>query len=114
MYCVNDLIQLLEQKRRAGYISAHLNGSHIQIYESRLLQFNVTLPGCKYPTIKGEKRSLDKLFVAVAPKDGESIKYTAGCAFPMGEPLENLTLAFFANPYIRQFTDCLTSSTSEV
>lgn len=114
MDCVSDLIQLLEQKQRAGDISAHIDGSHIQIYESSPLQFNVTLTGCKYPTIKGEKRSPDNLTIAVALKDGESVDYTAGRVFPMCEPLENLIPAFPGNSYIRQFVDYLTSSTPEV
>lgn len=114
MNCVSDLIQLLEQKRRAGDISAHINGSYIQIYESSPLQFNVTLTGCRHPTIKGEMRSPAKLTIAVSPKDGESIDYVAGRAFPLCEPLKNLILAFPGNPYIQQFVDYLTSSTPEV
>lgn len=114
MDCVSDLIQLLEQKRRAGDIGAYINGSHIQIYESSPLQFNVTLTGCRHPAIKGEMRSPAKLTIAVSPKDGESIDYTDGCVFPMCKPLENLIPAFPGNPYIRQFVDCLTSSTPAV
>lgn len=110
MNYVGDLFQFLEQKRQAGNIGAHINGSGIRIYESSPLQFNATLPGCRYPTIKGEVRSPGRLTVAVAPKEGESIDFTQAKVFTMNEPLERIAAAFPQSTDMRQFVNCLVDS----
>lgn len=114
MYTMSKLKGLVEQSLASDNIYAHCNKAQIQVYENRLagggIQFNVTLLGNRFPTIKFEERTPRRFTVAVAPEDGASIDYTQSKAFTMDEPLEHLTMAFPQSTDIKAFVSGLTNN----
>lgn len=100
----------MQQAKAQGHIALTLNGASLQLYDGTPLQFNVTLKGHKFPTIKFEERTPGKFTVAVAPEDGASIDYTQAKVFTMDEPLEHLATAFPQSHDMRKLVNCLVNS----
>lgn len=103
-----DLKQAAEQAKTQGHAALILNGASCQLYDGKVLQFNVTLAGRRFPTIKFEERSPGRFTVAVAPEDGASIDYTKAKVFTMDEPIEHLAAAFPLSEDMGQFVYSLT------
>lgn len=111
MYTTNmDLRMAVQQAQAQGHSSLNLDGVSFQIYGGKPLQFNATLDGNRFPTVKFEERTPGKYTVAVAPEDGSSIDYTQAKVLTMAEPLEHLIAAFPQSNDIRQFVNCLKDS----
>ena len=105
-----DLKNTVQQVQNHERISVGADGASFRIYDGKPLQFNVTLKGNRFPTIKFEERTLGKFTVAVAPEDGSSIDYTQAKVFTMDEPLEHLAAAFPQSADMRQLVNCLVNS----
>lgn len=103
-----DLRNGAQQAKAQGHAALILNGASCQLYDGKMLQFNVTLAGRRFPTIKFEERSPGKFTVAVAPEDGASIDYTQAKVFTMDKPLEHLAAAFPQSEDVRRFVNSLT------
>lgn len=103
-------VEALTQGQAPGDAPPRLDGVSLWTYGRKPLEFNVTLAGRRFPTIKFEERSPGKFTVAVAPEDGASIDYTQAKVFTMDEPLEHLAAAFPQNRDMRQFVNCLVNS----
>lgn len=110
MNTFNDWIKAALQAKAQGQVALFLNGASCQLYDGKVLQFNVTLKENRFPTIKVEQRTVGKFAVAVAPEDGASIDYTQAKTFTMDEPLEHLAAAFPDSKYIKQLIVCLIST----
>lgn len=107
MHIINELNKAAQQAKAQGDFALFLDGAALQLYDGKPLQFNVTLEGQRFPTIKFEERTPGRFTVAVAPEDGRSIDFTQAKVFMMDEPLEHLTAAFPSSEYIKQFATCL-------
>lgn len=112
MYTGMDLKQAAQQAKAHGHAALILDGASCQLFSGNVLQFNVTLKGNRFPTVKFEERTPGKFTVAVAPEDGASIDYTQAKVFTMDEPIEHLTsaLAFPQSRDMRQLVNCLLKS----
>lgn len=108
MYTGMDLRQATQRAKAQGHAALVLNGVSLRIYDGTPLQFNATLNGRRFPTIKFEERSPGKFTVAVAPEDGASIDYTQAKVFTMDEPLEHFAAAFPQSEDVRRFVNSLT------
>lgn len=108
MYSNQDLKMAALQAQAQEHISLSLSGISFQIYEGKPLQFNATLNGNCFATIKFEERTPGKFTVAVAPEDGASIDYTKAKVFTMDEPIEHLAAAFPQSKDMRRFVSSLT------
>lgn len=113
MYIINELNKAAQQAKAQGDAVLALNGVSLQLYDGEPLQFNATLKGHKFPTIKFEERTPGKFTVAVAQEDGHSIDYTQAKVFTMDEPIEHLAAGFPDSEYIKQLQECLINSQSE-
>lgn len=105
-----DLKQAAERAKAQGHAALILNGASCQLYDGKVLQFNVTLKGNRFPTVKFEERIPGKFTVAVAPEDGASIDYTKAKVFTMDEPIEHLAAAFPQSEDMRRFVNSLTQA----
>ena len=105
-----DLRNAAQQVRDPERISLGVDGVSFRIYEGKPLQFNVTVKGNRFPTIKFEERTFGKFTVAVALEDGGSIDYTQAKVFTMDEPLEHLAAAFPQSADMRRLVNCLVNS----
>lgn len=101
-------VEALTQGQAPGDAPPRLDGVSLWTYGRKPLEFNVTLAGRRFPTIKFEERSPGKFTVAVAPEDGASIDYTQAKVFTMDEPLEHLAAAFSQSEDMRRFVYSLT------
>lgn len=102
MYNFDDLRATIQQAQAQGNAALILKGVSFQLYDGNPLQFNATIEGQKYSTIKFEERTPDRFTVAIAPEEGSSIDFTQAKTFTMDEPLEHLTAAFPDSEYIYQ------------
>ena len=105
-----DLKQAAERAKAQGHAALILNGASCQLYDGKVLQFNVTLKGNRFPTVKFEERTPGKFTVAVAPEDGASIDYTQARVFTMDEPVEHMAAAFPQSRDMKQLANCLANS----
>lgn len=110
MNLLNDLKKSVEQAQDKGDMFMSLNGTTIQIFSGKPIQFNATLKGNRFPTVKFEERSPGKFTVAVAPEDGASIDYTQARVFTMDEPVEHMAAAFPQSRGMKQLVNCLANS----
>lgn len=108
MNLLNDLKKSVEQAQDKGDMFMSLNGTTIQIFSGKPIQFNATLKGNRFPTVKFEERTPGKFTVAVAPEDGASIIYAKAKVFTMGKPIEHLAAAFPQSEDMRRFVNSLT------
>lgn len=99
----DDLRTAVQEAKAQGDSTLILKGVSFQLYEGEPMQFNATLSGQRFSTVKFEERLPGRFTVAVAPEDGASIDYTQAKTFTMHEPLENLAAAFPGSEYIQQF-----------
>lgn len=100
---------LAEYQQEHGHFPLNIEGLSFQVYDGQPLQFNVTLSGHIYATIKFEEREAGRRFaVAVAPKDGESINHTKAKVFTLSDPLEKLLEVFPDSSIIQQFFQYIT------
>ena len=75
------------------------------------VNFNITLKGDKYPSIKFEEQSrLGTFIVGVASEDGERIVQNREILFKLDDPLSKLIEAFPDSPRMKKFVECLTNS----
>ena len=75
------------------------------------LQFNVTLKGDRYPTIKFEEQSRPGTFVVgVALEDGATIVYKRDSMLGLDDPLDKLIAVFPDNPRMQEFVKRLINS----
>lgn len=107
MYQNNDLKRAVQEAQAQGHAGLVLNGVSFQIYDGKPLQFNATLVGRRFPTVKFEERPRGNFTVAMAPEDGASIDYTQAKVFTMDEPLEHLAAAFSRSADMRQLVNSL-------
>lgn len=107
MNLLNDLKKSVEQAQDKGDMFMSLNGTTIQIFSGKPIQFNATLKGNRFPTVKFEERTPGKFTVAVAPEDGASIIYTKANVFTMDESIEHLAAAFSQSEDVKQLVYCL-------
>lgn len=110
MYTNNDLKNIIQQAKAQDRVRLSLDGAVFQIYDGKPLQFNASLKGNRFPTVKFEERTPGKFTVAVASEDGASIDYTQANVFTMDEPLEHLAAAFPQSRDMRQLVNCLVKS----
>lgn len=107
---MKDLKETVQQAKAQGHAALVLTGASCQLYDGKVLQFNVELKGNRFPTVKFEERTPGKFTVAVAPEDGASIDYTKAKVFTIDEPIEHLAAAFSQSEDMRQLVNCLTNS----
>jgi len=110
MIIFRDLKEAAEVEKAGGQ-SMGLIGLYYQIYDGRPLQFNMALH--RYPIIKFEERTPGKFTVAMAPEEGDSIKYTQAKVFTLDDPLDKMIEAFADNKFVRDVVDHLTGKPSD-
>lgn len=102
-----DLRNGVQQAKAQGHAALVLTGASCQLYDGKVLQFNVKLKGNRFPTVKFEERTPGKFTVAVAPEDGASIDCTQAKVITMDEPLVHLVTKFPQSEDMRTFVNCL-------
>lgn len=110
MKVIQDLQKAAQQALDKAHVALNLECVSFQIYQNSPLQFNATLEGNCFPTVKFEERIPGRFTVAVAPEDGASIDYTQAKVFTMDEPFENLAAAFPQSRDMQQLVTCLINS----
>lgn len=106
----------LEEYRREWHRSPlDVDGLNFQVFTTGKpnLQFNATLKGDRYPTIKFEEQSrLGTFVVGVAPEDGATIVYKrdTDSLLRLDDPLDKLMEVFPDSPRIKKFVECLINS----
>lgn len=127
MYTIGALIACTMFLQKYGHLPQKIKGAYFQVYDGldlgerwgKRLRFGVDLENqyldkIQTHVIKFEERELGKLTVGVYSKETDSIQYNLKVRFALNDPLKKLVDDFPDNRYIKQFVDCLTSSTPEV
>lgn len=102
-----------EYQREWHHAPLDVEGLYAQVFTTGKpnVNFNITLKGDTYPSIKFEEQSrLGTFIVGVASEDGGSIVQNREILFRLDDPLSKLVEAFPDSERMKRFVEYLTNS----